>query len=186
MDIRAFFALPLPDSIARALADHADTLCQFDKHVEVNWVDSECYHLTLCFLGNISLEQVERLEEVAKQHLAEFRSFQVHINTSQYYPVNKNLSLIAAMSPEHQALNELNKLMMDVASEAGIAYTEEDFQPHITLGRMPAKNRFKAPEEWPELDLISLADEVILYQSKPGERGSIYTPLFEIPLQDMA
>lgn len=186
MEIRAFFALPLPAAIARSLADHADTLCQFDKHVEVNWVDSECYHLTLCFLGNITLEQVDRLEQIAGKHLAEFRSFQVHINTSSYYPVNKHLSLIAALSPEHQALSELNQVMMRVASEAGIAYTEEDFQPHVTLGRMPAKNSFKAPENWPELDLFSLADEVILYQSKPGERGSIYTPLFEIPLQDMA
>ena len=47
MDIRAFFALALPGSVARWLADYADTLCQFDKQIEVNWVDAESYHLRL-------------------------------------------------------------------------------------------------------------------------------------------
>lgn len=186
MEIRAFFALQLPDAVARWLADHADNLCQFDKHVEVNWVDAESYHMTLCFLGDISLEQVDQLEAIATRKLAEVSSFQVHINTSEYYPVSHALALIAALSPEHQELTSLNRVMMEIALEAGIEFTEEDFKPHITLGRLPAKNSFEPPESWPELDLYSLADSVTLYQSKPGERGSIYTPLFEIPLQDMA
>ncbi|GGK80292.1 RNA 2',3'-cyclic phosphodiesterase [Amphritea balenae] len=186
MEIRAFFALTLPDAVTRWLADHADTLCQYDKHVEVNWIDSESYHLTLCFLGNISLEQVDQLEQLTRKKLAEVSSFQVHINTAEYYPVSKQLAVVAAMSPEHEALTGLNRFMMEIALEAGIEFKEEDFKPHITLGRLPAKNKFVPPQEWPELDLYSLADSVVLFQSKPGERDSIYTPLFEIPLQDMA
>ncbi|MEH6580274.1 MAG: RNA 2',3'-cyclic phosphodiesterase [Amphritea sp.] len=186
MEIRAFFALALPDAVARWLADHADTLCQYDKKVEVNWVDSESYHLTLCFLGNIALESVDQLEAIAQKKLANVSSFQVHINTAEYYPLNDSLSLIAALSPDHDELRALNRVMMEIALEAGIEFKEEDFKPHITLGRLPAKNSFVPPETWPGLDLYSLADSVILFQSKPGERGSIYTPLFEIPLQDMA
>lgn len=186
MEIRAFFALALPDAVARWLADHADTLCQYDKHVEVNWVDSESYHLTLCFLGKVSLEQIDRLEAIARAKLADISSFQVHVNTADYYPVSKQLSVVAALSPEDEALSRLNRLMMEISLEAGIEFEEEDFKPHITLGRLPANNQFVPPQDWPRLDLYSLADSVILFQSKPGERGSIYTPLFEIPLQDMA
>ncbi len=186
MDIRAFFALALPGSVARWLADYADTLCQFDKQIEVNWVDAESYHLTLCFLGDISLDQIDQLEEIARNKLAEVRSFQVRINTAEYYPVSNQLAVIAAMSQDDEELNGLNRAMMEIALEAGIEFKEEDFKPHITLGRLPARNQFEAPEEWPSLDLFSLADSVILFQSKPGERGSIYTPLFTIPLQDMA
>lgn len=186
MNIRAFFALALPDAVTRWLADHADTLCQYDKHVEVNWVDSELYHLTLCFLGEIPLEKVDQLEQITRKKLADVSSFQVHINTSEYYQISKSLSVVAALSPEHEALTSLNRVMMEIALEAGIEFKEEDFRPHITLGRLPAKNGFIPPQTWPDLDLYSLADSVILYQSKPGERGSIYTPLFEIPLQDMA
>ncbi len=186
MEIRAFFALALSDAVTRSLADYADTLCEFDKQVDVNWVDSESYHLTLCFLGNITLEQVDQLEAIAREKLKEVRSFQVHVNTAEHYRVSKSLAVIAALSPEHEALSALNRAMMEISLAAGIEFKEEDFKSHITLGRLPARNSFEPPEHWPPLDLCSLADAVILFQSKPGERGSIYTPLFKIPLQDMA
>lgn len=186
MEIRAFFALALPGSVARWLADYADTLCQYDKQIEVNWIDAESYHLTLCFLGEIPLDQIDQLEAVARHKLADVRSFQVHIDTAGYYAVSQQLSVIAAMGHDDEELTSLNRTMMEIALESGIEFEEEDFEPHITLGRLPAKNKFVPPPEWPSLDLFSLADSVVLYQSKPGERGSIYTPLFEIPLQDMA
>lgn len=186
MNIRAFFALTLPDSVVRWLADHADTLCEFDRKTEVNWVDSDRYHLTLCFLGDINLNQVEELEKRAREKLADFSSFQVHINKAEYYKVNKKLALVAALPDLHEELQVLHELMINVATEAGLNYEEDDFKPHVTLGRLPGKNTFKAPKEWPALDMYSLADSVVLFQSKLGEDGSIYTPLFEIPLKDLA
>ena len=186
MKIRAFFALTLPDSVVRWLADHADTLCEYDKKTEVNWVDSDRYHLTLSFLGDIELGQVEDLEACARECLADFCSFQVHINAAEYYRVSKKLALIAALPDVHEELQQLHELTVDVAEKAGVTYEEEDFKPHITLGRLPGKNGFKSPEKWPDLDMFSLADSVVLFQSKPGEEGSIYTPLFEIPLKDLS
>jgi len=186
MKIRAFFALTLPDSVVRWLADHADTLCVYDKKTEVSWVDSDRYHLTLCFLGGISLEQVEELERCAREKLADFSSFQVHINAAEYYRVSRSLALIAALPDVNQELESLHDLMVDVADAAGVNHTDEDFKPHVTLGRLPGINKFKTPESWPVIDMFSLADSVVLFQSKPGEDGSIYTPLFEISLQDLA
>lgn len=186
MKIRAFFALTLPDSVVRWLADHADTLCEYDRKTEVSWVDSDRYHLTLCFLGDVSLEQVEELERCTREKLADFTSFQVHINAAEYYRVNKGLALIAALPAVHKELEALHDLMINVADAAGVNHTEEDFKPHITLGRIPGKNKFKKPNHWPAIDMFSLADSVVLLQSKAGEDGSIYTPLFEIPLQDLS
>lgn len=186
MKIRAFFSLTLPQSVIRSLADHADKLAEFDRRAEVNWVDSEQYHLTLCFLDNITLEQVDQLERLCKQRLADVDSLHVHVNAATNYRVGKKFSLIAALTDQSEALMALHDLMVNIAAEAGISYEEHDFKPHITLGRMDTKNKFKQPDVWPELDLYSLADSVVLLQSRPGERGSIYTPLFEIPLQDLS
>ena len=55
MTIRSFFAVPLTSGLVRRLADHADTLCGFDADSRVRWSDSSGYHLTLCFLDEISL-----------------------------------------------------------------------------------------------------------------------------------
>ncbi|MBY4678620.1 RNA 2',3'-cyclic phosphodiesterase [Marinobacterium arenosum] len=188
MKIRAFFALKLPQTVVRWLADHADTLCEFDRQTEVSWVDSEQYHLTLSFLGNINLAQVDQLEQLARERLEDVTSFQVHINSARYYRLNRSWALVAALTDQSEPLMALHHAMEQVAHDAGIQLPEEDaaFKPHITLGRMEARNHFEQPEQWPALDLFSLADSVVLLQSRPGERGSIYTPLFEIPLLDLA
>lgn len=186
MKIRAFFALTLPDSVVRWLADHADTLCEYDRKTEVHWVDSDRYHLTLCFLGDIDLQKVDELEQFARESLKDFCSFQVHINQTDFYRVSKGLSLVAALPEVNEDLNQLHDVMVDVSQQAGVKYEEKGFKPHITLGRLPGKNKFSSPKKWPAVDMFSLADSVVLFQSKPCDEGSIYTPLFEIPLKDLA
>lgn len=186
MSIRAFFALPLQTPAIKMLADYADGLCAYDRSVEINWVDSSTYHLTLCFLGTIRLDQVDLLESITREHLAEHRSFQVEIEKTDYYPVNRELSLVAALPHWKEQLVALHRIMHGVAESAGIQTLESDFKPHITLGRLSGRSaEFTPPESWPPLELTSLADSVVLLQSRPGERGSIYTPLFEVPLLDM-
>lgn len=182
MDIRAFFALPIPERVARSLADHADTLCEFDRGFDANWVDSDTYHLTLCFLGHITLEQVECLENCAREMLKDETSFVVSLDTLSYYPVNSNLAVVAALTSFPEPLMQLHEKMIEVARQCGIDAQESGFKPHVTLGRLPGDNRFEAPACWPSLREVTPADSVVLYQSRPGERGSIYTPLFEIPL----
>lgn len=184
MKIRAFFALPVPDRVARHLANYADTLCEYDRGLDAHWVDSSTYHLTLCFLDEITLDQVQELEARARGKLKQQSRFMVSIDTLAYYPVNPHLSLVAAMTGDPALLMELHAAMAGVAEQCGIRYRESGFKPHVTLGRLPADNRFVEPERWPDLHQLMPADSVVLYQSRPGERGSIYTPLFEISLSD--
>jgi len=183
MNIRAFFALKLGDQVVRRLADQADSLCAYDRHMDVDWVDSESYHLTLCFLGDITLSQVERLERQSRELLAGVEPLQIQLNTFDYFRVSRQLAVVAAISDGSDELMELHRQMVRVASAAGVLHEEHDFRPHVTLGRLSADNRFSPPEEWPALDLSFPAPSVVLYQSKPGAHGSIYTPLFEVPLQ---
>lgn len=184
MKIRAFFALPIPDRIARYLADYADTLGTYDRGLDAHWVDSSTYHLTLCFLDEITLDQVPELEARARSALRAKTSFMVSLDALSYYPVNPHLSLVAALTSDPTLLMALHKTMTEVATSCGVQYRDADFQPHVTLGRLPAENRFSVPDIWPQLQQVTPADAVVLYQSRPGERGSIYTPLFEIPLSD--
>ncbi|GGO82994.1 RNA 2',3'-cyclic phosphodiesterase [Marinobacterium nitratireducens] len=183
MNIRAFFALKLGDQTVRRLADQADSLCAYDRHMEVDWVDSESYHLTLSFLGDITLSQVERLERESRARLEGIEPLQIQLNAFDYLSVSRQLAVVAAISDGSNELMEMHRLMVRVAAAAGVLHEETDFRPHVTLGRLEADNRFSAPESWPSLDLTFPASSVVLYQSKPGSHGSLYTPLFEVPLQ---
>lgn len=182
MKIRTFFALPIPERIARPLSDCADTLCEYDRGLDAQWVDSTNYHLTLCFLGNVTLDQVSELEAIAREELQDQPAFMVPLDHLGYYRANPRLSVLAALTSHHEALEALHLRMVNIAKKAGIRYDERDFKPHVTLARLPARNRFEVPESWPEPGLTTPADSVVLYQSRPGERGSIYTPLFDVHL----
>lgn len=182
MKIRAFFALPLKPAVVRRLADHADSLCGFDSEGRVEWSDSDNYHLTLCFLGDVTLEQVVALEELAFEALEGHGRFQVQLNAAEYFRVNPRLALVAARAEPDPELLSLQQRMAELVSSVGLAVPERDFTPHVTLGRVEADRPFAGPDAWPSLDLLNLADAVVLYQSKPGNNGSIYTPLFEIAL----
>lgn len=182
MNVRAFFALRVPERVTRKLADYADELCQFDRGLEAHWVDSSSYHLTLCFLGEVSLEQVEELEERTREVISASR-FNVSLDHIGYYAVNPKLSVVAAMTSEQQEVSELHQSLVDIAVESGLDYDEKNFLPHITLARLPSDNQFELDtEQLPQLDLSLPADAIVLMQSRPGEQGSIYTPLFEIDL----
>lgn len=197
MTIRSFFAVPLKAGQVRQLADHADTLCSFDSDFDngnrIQWTNSESYHLTLCFLGGISLEQVAALEEQTRQGLENQSLFTVPLSRSGYLQVNPTLAVLAAQANPEPELMRLQRRVAELVTKVGIEVEEADFRPHITLGRLPvaddaplvvAEVGAGIPDEpcWPSPDMRVQIDALVLYQSKPGEHGSIYTPLFEIPL----
>ena len=181
MKLRTFFALRIPDRTARELANLSDELCQFDLGLDATWFDSSGYHLTLCFLGDVSLEQVEQLEKRAAQ--IDFGDrFNVHLDQVSYYAVNPRLSLIAAMTALNSRLTTLHEQLVTLAEEVGIVRKDQNFMPHVTLARLPAVNRFAVDRELPSIDHNLPADSIVLLQSTEGDHGSVYKPLFEVPL----
>jgi 2'-5' RNA ligase len=183
MTIRSFFAIPLKPAVMRRLADHADTLSVLDHQGLVNWTDADNYHLTLCFLGEISLDQVVALEQVVLEKLRGWEPFQLSLNRAEYIEVNPELALLAALTEPKAELLALQRWVVELVRAAGIAVSERDYTPHITLGRLSPDAPFEAPPRWPGLELPLCADAVVLYQSKPGAHGSLYTPLFDIRLE---
>ena len=184
--IRTFFALRLRDSIARQLANCADSLALYDKKVEVDWVESDNYHLTLCFLGELTISKVEELTHAAKKYLSAEPSLNIHLEGIESYQSASNWTLLVAKTSRSAQLEALQCLVETLVKQAGVTIPSEGFRPHITLGRLGGANSFNFPQHWPQLDLISLADAVVLFQSKRGERGSVYTPLATIELCDLA
>ena len=184
--IRSFFALRLRDPIARQLANCADSLAVYDKGVDVDWVESDNYHLTLCFLGELSFAKVEEITLAAKKYLCAEPSLNIHLEGIESYQSASNWTLLVAKTSKTNELDALHNLVETFVEQVGISIPQQGFRPHITLGRLPVSNKFIFPSVWPSLDLYSLADAVVLFQSKTGGRGSVYTPLATVELQDLA
>ncbi len=182
MTIRSFLAVPLKSAAVRRLADYADTLCSFDTQAQILWSDSNSYHLTLCFLGEITLDQVALLEQQARLSLQQQGSFQLHLDRVGYLQVNPELAVLAALSDAEPELLRLQRRVAKMVAEVQLPLDEACYQPHVTLGRLPVGAAAESSQTWPLLDQSSLVDSVVLYQSRPYASGSIYTPLFDIAL----
>ncbi|MFT6913917.1 MAG: 2'-5' RNA ligase [Motiliproteus sp.] len=182
MTIRSFLAVPLKSAAVRRLANYADTLCGLDTRGQVRWSDSNSYHLTLCFLGEITLEQIARLESQLRLNLESHSSFQLHLDRVGYLQVNPELAMLAALSASSFQLKGLQQQIAEIAVKLRLPLDQSYYQPHVTLGRLAVGPATQSPQSWPPLDQASLVDSVVLYQSRPGATGSVYTPLFDIAL----
>ena len=110
----------------------------------------------------IVLEYPENLEKLGFQHISKF-----HVNYG--WSLLEELGFIKSDPPDHFRL-------------VGYRITNKG-KPYLV---MENEYIFVKPDDWPKIDLYSLADAVVLFQSKSGERGSMYTPLATVELKDLA
>jgi 2'-5' RNA ligase len=95
------------------------------------------FHITLAFLGQISTQQQDKLEELIN-NLADISAFNVELDIVGYWPKPKALWLgCNNTTKQHQQLvNKLNTC----AQQAGISLQKRPYQAHLTLVRKCTAN----------------------------------------------
>ena len=173
--IRAFLALPLPDTVLSALRVQQFLLPLPNK------TDPDNFHLTLVFLG----EQTEPVLEAAHERFAQTRvpPFPLSLKSLGLFGGAKPRAAWAGVAPS-EPLIRLQAKLDHAARSAGIVTESRRFHPHVTLGRfqppgteetfrleraIAAGSTFTTPE-W-------VVDHFILYQSHQTKQGSRYSEL---------
>jgi len=134
--IRAFIAIELTPEVRRALGATLNRLRRpDDRHVK--WVDPAGIHITLKFLGNIRLEQVEPITEVMRTATTAFPSFALSLDGTGAFP-NPNRAAVVwvGLSGNLTALGELQKCLAAGLEPLGFAPEKRPYRAHLTLGRL--------------------------------------------------
>lgn len=192
--IRAFVAIDLSPEIQQRLEQISTHLKQRLEGVPIRWVPVENIHLTLKFLGDVSLSNLEMLKKILLNVSSSHRSFEISAGGLGAFPKIHRPRVIwvgLEAPPELAAL----QYSLDVET-ARLGYAREDrpFSPHLTMGRV-SRNASTA-----DIRLIAgvlssykvgflgaaCIQAVHLFRSdlKPG--GAIYTRLFTAPLLEPA
>lgn len=95
------------------------------------------YHITLAFLGQINLDQQDRLEQ-HMQLIDNITEFKVHLDILGYWPKPKALWL-GCSQPAKLHL-DLVKILSCAAHSANIVMQKRDYQAHLTLVRKCTHN----------------------------------------------
>lgn len=178
--IRAFLALPLPETVLSALRVQQFPL-PLPKRVE-----PDAFHLTLVFLG----EQPEHILEAAHERFEAVRMapFDLSLKGLGLFGGSKPRAAWAGVAPS-EPLMRLQAKLEQAARQAGIAVEARKFTPHVTLGRFSQLG----PEEQIKLERgiaqgMGFGTEPFtvtdfrLYRSTLTSHGSVYDELVRYSL----
>jgi 2'-5' RNA ligase len=188
--IRAFIAIDLTPEIRSRLDKVAAQFKERLGSVPVRWAPAGNIHLTLKFLGDVSVNNLEMLKKMLAVEVARHHRFELSVGGVGAFPSTRRARVIwAGVEAPQQLFTVQNGIETEMA-HLGYAREEREFAAHLTLGRV---SRNATPGDARQigdaLEKIKVgflgaatAREVHLYKSDLHPDGAVYARLFSAPL----
>ena len=169
---RLFVSIELPQSVT-------STLAALDPHVRgVRWLEPPQMHLTLSFLGNVSVETQELFSE--KLRAISWKRFFLPLIGLGTFPTKGWPKIIwIGVGSGHPHLFQIHKRVQEAILAAGLVPDLRSFHPHVTL----ARSRDVSPQtirpflkSHADLDVGMIhVESFCLNSSELTPAGSVYT-----------
>lgn len=185
--MRAFIAVTLPEEIRRALSALQQALA--GAGADVKWVAPHHLHVTLRFLGEITDDQRQAVEEMLRRVAGGVAPFEVRLVGVGAFPsVAAPRVVWVGIVEGREALSQLADAIERERAPIGLLDEARPFAAHVTLGRVRSPRRrqtlserlttltWDAPPAWRVASLT-------LYQSTLTPSGPTYTVLATVPLK---
>jgi RNA 2',3'-cyclic 3'-phosphodiesterase len=175
---RLFTAVEVPYSVARMLERLRGGV------PGVRWIDSENYHITLNFIGDVE----GRMAREVGASLADVAgpSFELRLADVGCFGRAKPHSLWAGVEPS-PLIRDLQADIARAVSRLGIALESRKFQPHVTVGRIrhaddSALAGWLSRHSGFRSDWFTV-DRFVLMSSRPSRGGGPYAVEHAYPLE---
>lgn len=184
--IRAFIAVDIGDDIR----DRLDELQRKLKkvHANVRWVKPRNIHLTLVFLGDVTVEQVDLIRQELDLACRDRVAFDLAAAGTGFFGKRKYPRVIWAGVADCPPLATLQNRIAQELHATGIEFDNKPFSPHLTLGRVKGIDQHTEPllekiEKYNMTELGSVhIDRVELIQSTLTPHGAEYEILHRVML----
>jgi 2'-5' RNA ligase len=184
--IRTFIAVNLNPDIKEYL-----TFLQTNLSIpgtKIKWVEKTNLHLTMKFLGYISLEETELIKSILKENTVRCSPFIIKLSSHLGIFPNYQMPRIVWVGIQ-EGLSELEGLYNDLENNlANKGFPREDkgFYGHITIGRVKfVKNKANFIQIAKRIDVNNLSqavDSIDLMESQLTPNGPIYNLTAKFPL----
>lgn len=176
--MRLFIALPLTQCATKALQRCTDSLAPHLTSGRI--VDSDNYHITLSFLGEVSennLIYIQSAMDAIKAMPAPTLSFVGLGNI-------RSSEIVCAKLKKSDKLFDLQSALANELEQRGFAVEHRAYRPHVTLIR---KYKFDLPfaeaVKYAQLSNMPFqCDEVTLFETIFGSGGVNYRPVYTVKL----
>lgn len=183
-EVRAFVALPVPPDLAAAIGA---AISEWRHSIPgVRWNRDDNLHLTLRFLGQRSMVEVERLSKRLSELMVDRQPVSVVAGANGAFPGWSRPRVLWVGLAADVEVERLAGIVDRAASEIGLAPRERAFHGHITLGRVrdPRKGRSSVEpvRRSSFAGLGGVVGEAILYRSRLHDSGAVHSPMANFPL----
>jgi len=188
--LRAFIAADLTPAVREAVAEVSTRLREKFAGLPLRWVAPENMHLTLKFLGDVSVRNLRLLEEMLASEVMKHCAFEFGVGTLGAFPSERHPRVLWVGVSGPETLFHLHEGIESAMARLGYPREQRPYQPHLTLARV-ARN---APAEVIRQVSQMLRQETVgylgsvrveavhLYRSDLLPTGPRYTRLFTVPL----
>jgi 2'-5' RNA ligase len=188
--IRAFIAIDLSPDIQNRLDEVVSTFRAQLPKVPIRWVAASNIHLTLKFLGDVSLSNINILTDMIQVEISTHHQFDISVGGSGAFP---NIHQPRVIWIGVEAPPELAAIQNGIEATTGrLGYSRENraFSPHLTLGRVSrnaTSQDVKAISKALETTRIGFlgatcVEKIHLYRSDLRPTGAVYRQIFSSSL----
>jgi len=190
--IRAFIAIDLSPEIRRMLEQVTMQLRERMVDVPIRWVPAQNIHLTLMFLGDVSVKNLEMLKKVLQNEVSSHHSFEFSVGGVGAFPNNRHARVVWVGVEAPAELLNVQRGIETAVSRLGYAREERPFSAHLTLGRVSRNATSKDIHlisdvlESTKVGFLGVAqvDAIHLLKSDLRPAGAVYSRVFSTPLAD--
>jgi 2'-5' RNA ligase len=190
--IRAFIAIELSPEIQERLEGVSAQLKGRLEGAPVRWVPIENIHLTLKFLGDVSLSNLDMLKKILAGVSSMHRDFEISAGGLGAFPKIQNPRVIWVGLEAPAELAGLQHAIDQETARLGYAREDRPFSPHLTLGRV--SRNATAGDIHGIADVlggfkvgflgVACVEAVHLFRSDLNPGGAVYTRLFTAALKE--
>jgi 2'-5' RNA ligase len=188
--IRAFIAIDLSPEIYQRLEEVVVQLKQQLNRIPIRWVAVENIHLTLKFLGDVSLASLEMLKKNLETEIGSHSLFEISVGELGSFPSTRRPRVIWVGVEAPPDLEAIQRGIETETARLGYAREGRLFSPHLTLGRV---SRNATPDEIRRISEVLIKykvgflgatriQSVHLYRSDLRPGGAVYSRIFTLPL----
>jgi len=134
--VRSFIAIELPDEVKAGLTQLQAKL-KLGEGSLAKWVDPNSIHLTLKFLGNVSVDKIDKIARAMEEATEGMLPFHLEVSELGVFPNLKRVQVVwVGIGGEVGKLVQLQKRIESNLAPLGFAPESRPFTPHLTLARL--------------------------------------------------
>jgi len=187
--IRTFVAIPIPENTSLFLNKIQEQLKK--NRVRTSWVKTSSMHLTLVFIGEIAIKDVQKIIRAMEATAVACAPFTLSATGVGVFPNIKKARVIwSGVKGQRDLLEKVHITLEKKLEQAGVKVSSKRFSPHFTLGRLKDKMDSRALAKTIQNFQQCASDpfrikRMVLFKSDLNPSGAVHTPLFEVKFTGM-